>query len=743
MRRAAAWIARPPPALRFGLKLATALSLSIWIAFASALPWGLTIWVAVLFVAQPNVGASIKKGVMRVAGAVAAGLVSIAIYGLFAQMPPLFLASLCGVLGVSVYGMTGTRFPYAWLVLGFTTILILVKSLAGIDEIETLAFERASLDALGIFILFVADAVFWPVRAEKELRDGLAQRARQLGETLRQLLEPRSSDPAHSQPGSLPASPLVQQLQLVEEARDEIGATPGRERALSRLALLLEGLASRVRLLARAAERPRGAPDPSARAALAQLGDGLEAALEETSRALLEAREPRRFSDGLDRALIELEGGWTPDTEAGRGAVVPVLRDVVTLLRGVEQGLVNLVHEGRVSSAQSVPRAAAAAIRKPPRVDPFRLQLALRGAIAGGGVIVVMLAMGWSLQADILPMCMAPILAFLLAGAVPTRGAGKQAAPGLVAGILLGWLIADLASVYLFPHLQRMPLVLVYPFVLATGAGYLIVRGSPLGPLGALFGLLTAILPVFLGDAAPRSVEAAYDLVCGELLGVAVGLIVQRVLWPRTAMETFTTRVAGQLELCDRALTGPGRTGEDTASLVSAYAKQLSLLGQLHAQAHVEPVERALDDQRRADLLALVQDLFDASLRAPRWGIGDEVTATMEAVDELAPLREALVRREEALAVSLKATAAALHGTGPEPDSSLREAHAAVEAELAALRRRRVPVPALDASQTAKFLARLAASRWLVESQLRIEAWLAEWQRAQATHPSAARDSAG
>ena len=197
-RALASWFARPPPALRFGLKLATALTLSIWIAFASALPWGLTIWIAVLFVAQPNAEASIQKGLMRVAGAVAAGLVSIAIYGLFAQQPPLFLASLCTVLGVSIYGATGTRFPYAWLVLGFTTILILVKSMAGIDEIETLAFERASLDALGLLILSVADAIFWPVRAEKELRERLAQRAREVGDALRQRLASEPSDPAGS-----------------------------------------------------------------------------------------------------------------------------------------------------------------------------------------------------------------------------------------------------------------------------------------------------------------------------------------------------------------------------------------------------------------------------------------------------------------------------------------------------------------------------------------------------------------
>ena len=77
--------------------------------------------------------------------------------------------------------MTGSRYPYAWLVFGFTTIIILVKAMAGSDQIETLSFERASLTALGVLIVFVADALFWPVRAEEQLREGLAARSRQLG----------------------------------------------------------------------------------------------------------------------------------------------------------------------------------------------------------------------------------------------------------------------------------------------------------------------------------------------------------------------------------------------------------------------------------------------------------------------------------------------------------------------------------------------------------------------------------
>ncbi len=641
LRRAVGCLARPSPAVRYGLKLATALTASIWITFAFALPWGLSVWIAVLFVTQPNAGASIKKGLMRTCGSVAAALVSIAIYGLFSQQPPLMLASLCGALALAVYGLTGPRYPYAWLVFGFTTLLIVVKALAGSDQIETLAFERASLTALGVLIIFVADALFWPVRAEEQLREGLAERSRQLGDALRQHLEARPSGPAAGKPGPPPSSPLIQQLGLVDQFRDEIGATPRRVQGLSRIAMLLEGLASRARLLGHAPIEQL-VPAPPARAALAHLGRGLQAALEEASGALAADRAPEPFSEELERSLAGFAGERESTPPSG---LTPILQDVVSVLRRLEEALSGLVKQDGEPEARSRSEAVRGAAREWFRPDPIRLQLGLRAGIAGGGVIVAMLAMGWNLEEDMLAMILAPIVAFLLAGMSSTRGAGTTIGIGLASGFLLGWLIADLASVFLFTRLDRMPLSLVYPFAVAGGGGYLIVRGSPLGPLGALFGMLVALLPVYIGDAPPQDVDTAYGLVCGLFVGLTAGLIAQAVLWPRTAMQTFTERAAAQLDLCLRALHGTERAAGDMASLVGAYAKQLTLLGQIHAQAHVEPVERALDDRRRGELLALTQDLFDASLRTPP-APGDAAEPGTDIA--LAPLRAALQRQDEA-----------------------------------------------------------------------------------------------
>jgi hypothetical protein len=247
--------------------------------------------------------------------------------------------------------------------------------------------------------------------------------------------------------------------------------------------------------------------------------------------------------------------------------------------------------------------------------------------------------------------------------------------------------------------------------------------------------MLTALLPVFIGDAPPQDVDGSYGLVCGLLLGTATGLIAQRLFWPRTAMQSFTARAAAQLDLCLRALGARGTEGgpdRDAAALLSAYAKQLTLLGQLHAQAHAEPVEHALDDARRGELLALMQDLFDASLRDRRTAAAEKTRVPSEAEAGLAPLREALARQNAAILSSMAAAAQALRGAAPAPDPGLREAQAAVEAQIAEVRGRTAVVRSLGAHRTSEFLATVVERRRLAASQLAIEAWLAAWRQAVA-----------
>ncbi len=171
----------------------------------------------------------------------------------------------------------------------------------------------------------------------------------------------------------------------------------------------------------------------------------------------------------------------------------------------------------------------------------------------------------------------------------------------------------------------------------------------------------------------------------------------------------------------------------DLARLLSAYAKQLTLLLQLHQQASREPVERALADERRSKLLALTQELFDASIRFRR-----EFTAITETRDPpagidllLTPLRRALVGEDEALLHSMTRAAGALREDEIRANAGLGEAHAEVEAQIEALFGRD-DLTALDRQKVAQLISGIASRRMLVETQLQIEAWIADWQTAAA-----------
>jgi hypothetical protein len=626
--------------------------------------------------------------------------------------------------------MTGARDQYAWLVFAFTSVIILVKTMAGDDRIENIAIDRSLETAMGVLLVVVADSLFWPVRAEQRLREGLAHWADQLAAILGRAPGPQTAGRESSRQALLPASPLIPQLGLVEQLKYEMGVSAARVQTFTRIALLLEGLSSRIRVIereAKSAERTQSSPQGLA---FATLSDCIAAAITRASQTLTGNRSAEPFGEDLDRSLASFEKA---PKDLREGALVPALRDTVAVLRNLESALVDLAVPGN-GSRLSVSQVTSSARWSWFRLDPIRFQFALRAAIAAGGTLIVTMAMGWGVQ-DQLGVIMAVILAFIFAGMSSNRGAAGPIAQGLVAGILLGWLLIVLAIVYLLPHVGRMPTVLVYPFAVAGLAGYLIVRGSPLGPLGALFMLVTATLPIFASPAAPEDLRGTYVLVRGLMLGVAAGFVAQRFLWPRTAMQAFLQRSAGQLDLCAQAVRGENRVSgsHNLARLQIAYAKQLTQLLQLHQQASREPVERALADERRSKLLALTQELFDASIRSRRESAAITEIRSSPAENDfpLTPLRRALVGEDEALPHSMTLAAGALREDESRANAGLGEAHAEVEAQIEALSGRD-GLTALDRQKIAQLISGIASRRMLVDTQLQIEAWIADWQTAAA-----------
>lgn len=725
------------PAARYGLKWGAAVTAALWLGQAYGLPEQTWLAIAVIFVMQPLSGASALKGVLRITGTVAAALVSIALFGLYSQDPPLLMASLFVCLTVAVYGMTGPRYQYAWNVFGFTTVVILAATFSGTDAIETLAFERASLVALGLILVFVADSIFWPVRIGEQLRRGFSGRIRSLGNTLSACLEMMQSGGPGAPLGSATPtpSPLAQQLQLVSQYRMELGVSRRRAEAASRVATLLEGLALRTqRLTQMFAEDPPRAVEGPLRASVEELDRVVTLACREIARALEDQTTPRSFAqqlgevfDRIDNLRIGEVDEWlrsqaSEDAEhpsgrtlTRRAQLIPVLRDLVTTVGRIEHEVARLV-------GPEAPSAAAE--RTAPswrlRIDPFRLQIGMRAGLAGCIALALMLAFGWPVNA------MAVIVAFI-ASAAPTRPAGARMAAGLLAAGLAAWALADLAIVFLLTHLDRMPLSLLFPFSVVFSLGYLAVSRPRLTPFVALAAVMV-ILPIFGGPAPPQNVEAPYDTAVYLFLGVASALFAQRTFWPHTATHLFWQRSASQLDVCRQLFAAgePDAEGRDdaTARSIDTYGNQLALLGQLDGQARQELTNDPPDDERRTQLLGLTQALFDASLAVRSISRPDRISTGDAREDALDTLEAALRRQDQAIRDSIAWAATALRGGDRTPSTDLFRCRAVVEARLEEIREDRDVMRALGARLSAAISGHVAARREMASQQLEVEGWI-------------------
>ncbi|WP_428031690.1 FUSC family protein [Ancylobacter sp.] len=168
------------PRLLFGVRLAASVCLALYITYFLELQnsyWAAT---TAAIVCQPNLGASLRKGLYRGVGTIVGGLVMVTLLGLFPQHRNSLLFCLalwCGVCGFGVV-MLRNFASYAAALAGITSAIIFADTLADPSTAFFLAIVRVSEICIGI-----AAAVFVILLTD------FGSASRQLAKTLRQALE--------------------------------------------------------------------------------------------------------------------------------------------------------------------------------------------------------------------------------------------------------------------------------------------------------------------------------------------------------------------------------------------------------------------------------------------------------------------------------------------------------------------------------------------------------------------------
>ena len=120
---------------------------------------------AIALISLDTTGASLQKGVMRMAGTtvgLAVGLLGLALFAQDIWLTLVYHASYLVVVG---YYMQSSRYPYAWYVAGFLPSLVWATTYGKIDNAFSYATFRYLETSAGIVIYTAVNAMIWPRNA--------------------------------------------------------------------------------------------------------------------------------------------------------------------------------------------------------------------------------------------------------------------------------------------------------------------------------------------------------------------------------------------------------------------------------------------------------------------------------------------------------------------------------------------------------------------------------------------------
>jgi uncharacterized membrane protein YccC len=358
-------VRRAVPAILYGARIAASASLALDVAFFLQLDEPSWAGVTAVIVAQPVLGAALRKGMFRLIGTLAGAAAAVALVVLFPQSRAGFFLGLALWEALCAYAATALRSfgAYGAFICGLTAAVVAVDSIPAPDRVLSIAISRASEITLGI----VSTTLIFSLTDFGRAREDLADQMGHIGEEIMAAL----IRALRNQAGPVEASRAARRALLAEVAALDAGIDQAIGESLSvraRAAVLQEALAGLFTAMsswrtieAHLSEHPGLAAEVSAAAALT----ALSAAAIPAALTVEAGRNPAMLRDKLQRA-----GGSFLDLPAAAPSARLLLDQTGKALLGLSQTM-NGIALLRMPSA-----AAKIAARPIGRThDPLRASL--------------------------------------------------------------------------------------------------------------------------------------------------------------------------------------------------------------------------------------------------------------------------------------------------------------------------------------------------------------------------------
>jgi uncharacterized membrane protein YccC len=289
------------PATLYGARIAASASIALYIAFFLQLDQPSWAGTTAVIVAQPVLGAALRKGMFRLIGTLAGAVAAVWLLILFPQSRVGFFLGLAVWCGLCGYAATALRnfAAYGGMIAGFTAAIVALNAIQAPDQVLTIALSRASTITIGIIVMTLVFSFtdFGGAREDLARRMLLASQAIMSGLIRAFRFEAGPIESSRAVRRAL-FSDVAKLDAIIDEAIGESFAVRARAAALqAALSGLFSAISSWRTIESHLDERPRVATEAGAKAALSAISaDALPGVL-----ATEAAKDPAALRERLQR----------------------------------------------------------------------------------------------------------------------------------------------------------------------------------------------------------------------------------------------------------------------------------------------------------------------------------------------------------------------------------------------------------------------------------------------------------
>ena len=566
---------------------------------------------------------TILRGLERFIGILIGSLIALLIVNLFTDSKVVYLIGMSAWIFICMYLYSDSRFPfpYAALMSGIFSGLVMLKGTEIYDEVHQFAFSLIKQIAIGVIVATLIDRFIWSLRSDRHLRDALAAVLTDFGSLFKES-EIKIADSTSERDSTVQVSldTFDHLLNLIALTSKEEKENVFPEDQYTRLVGHLRNLFIKNQILEINLEKCRQIVlnEVDIHRYITELLDLLSKTFLDFGAAIITQSKFEALSEKystkiklLDCKYAALRGSeysqeeWSQTEFLACGTFVSTIKDISIDIKNVITTY-NDINSGRIFD--KITTSSAVKVRKEKQIFHFNkdnIKHSFKVIIITFLVLIASLYLG--LAAGVQALITALIIAAQSNLGQATLKERLRFAAVVIAGL---YGLVSLVIISLSPHFP----VFLALIMLGLFIGSYITTGTQRVSYAGLQTGIVLPLVMLTSNGPPLTLSIAAERFVGVIVGGGIALLVLRLIWPVDPLDQLKEKLSTALQLCgsiySAMLISEDKKEEEVTRMIVSLASDLPTVSSLLSDARYAIRFEKMRGEELLDIIESLENIY-------------------------------------------------------------------------------------------------------------------------------------